>query len=58
MYRLDQWNYFYEFPEVQDKLITIALADTFGNKMAAAFLLNISVETLSRRIKERIKKNE
>ena len=57
-YKLDRWNYFCETSDVRDKLITIALADTFGEKKAAAGLLGISVETLLRRVKERIKRNE
>jgi len=44
--------------DIEDKLITIALARTDGNRTKAAKLLNMSVRSFRRKISERIKKDE
>ena len=44
--------------ELEDMLLTIAMARAKGNKAKASRLLGISVRTVERRIVERIKKDE
>ena len=44
----------FELKDAENKLITIALAKTEGNRHKAAKLLGISENTLRRRINERI----
>ncbi len=44
--------------DMQDKIITIALAKAEGKREVAAFLLGMSVRTLQRFIAKRRQKNE
>jgi len=44
--------------DIEDKLITIALARADGNRTKAAKLLNMPVRSFRRKISERIKKDE
>lgn len=48
----------FTYDEIENKLITIALAETSGNRIVAAKKLGMSVRTLHRRIQKRIKQNE
>jgi len=43
--------------QVEDRLITIALAKTKGNRAAAARMIGLSERTMSRKVKERIAKD-
>ena len=46
---------FKRMPEDEDKVLTITLAQTKGNRKIATKILGVSPSTVTRRIKERIK---